>query len=329
MRLDRFLPRELRATSRTRAQSIIDVSAYSEDGRKMRASERLRAEQRVCLWRPALDEEAPPEPIQIVYEDDELLVVNKPALMTVHPTARHHKHTVIKTLNQLRPEQYLSLIHRLDRETSGVLLLAKDERTDREQKMRLESRSLRAADRAERGLPPEPADKTYLAITHGVPPEGLVDLPLAADPSPIRVKICIAEPGQGLAARTHFTVLGTAGPYALVRCALHTGRQHQIRVHLASLGTTIVGDKLYGTDERLLARAADNELTEEDLAVLELPRHALHAESHRVDRSDGRSQWFHAPLPEDLKHFWLAHGGDARVLPHPEEARQDPPSSLF
>ena len=263
------------------------------------------------LWRPALDESPPPHGISTIFEDDHLLVVNKPPLMTVHPTARHHKQTVIKQLESERPFQYLSLIHRLDRETSGVLLIAKSSEADSKFKAQLEQRSKDAAGAAERAEPcVQDADKSYLAITHGVPQDGLVDVPLETDPSPLRVKMRVAEKGTGLAARTRVSVLGTAGGYALVRCDLYTGRQHQIRVHLAHLGTPVVGDKLYGSDERLLARAADGELTADDIATLELPRHALHAEIYRLKHVfTGENVLFRAPLPADLSEFWLTQGG--------------------
>lgn len=311
MRLDRFLSHELRATSRTRAQAIIEASAFSWDGRRLRASDRVRAEQQIVLWRPALDEDPPPHEIEVIYEDEHLLVVNKPPLMTVHPTARHHRHTVIKQLEEARPGEYLSLIHRLDRETSGILLVAKSREADSKFKIQLEKRSLAAARAAELGSPTSgAADKSYIAITWGKPAEGLIDAPLTDDPSPLRVKMMVTERGTGLAARTGVTILATAGDYSLVRCDLFTGRQHQIRVHLAHQGTPIVGDKLYGPDERLLARGADRELTSDDLIALELPRHALHAYIYRLKHVfTGESAVFAAPLPKDLRDFWSLKGG--------------------
>jgi 23S rRNA pseudouridine1911/1915/1917 synthase len=115
----------------------------------------------------------------------------------------------------------------------------------------------------------------------------------------------VTEPGDGLAARTGVTVIEQCPGYALVQCDLYTGRQHQIRVHLAHLGTPIVGDKLYGPDEIYLARSADNELTDEDLTVLELPRHALHSTLYRLLHPFTKQAIeFHAPLPEDLAVFW-------------------------
>ncbi len=309
MRLDRFISTQLRATSRTRAREIAIASAYSVTGEKLRPSKRVRGDDRVALWRPALDEAPPPNAIAILYEDAHLLAVDKPPLMTVHPTARHHRYTVVKELEANRPGEYLSLIHRLDRETSGVLLVARSKEADREFKIRIERRSLLDSRAAMGERVVNQADKIYLAITWGVPPEGLVDAPLAADPSPLRVKMRVTDNG-GLPSRTRLTVLAQVAGYALVRCELFTGRQHQIRVHLAHLGTPIVGDKLYGPSEDLLARAADKELTSNDLELLELPRHALHAHQYQLTHCmTGEHLLISSPLPPDLREFWHRQGG--------------------
>ena len=306
MRLDRFLATQLRATSRTRAALIIDNSAFSWDGRRLKPSDRVKAEERIALWRPALDEQPPPTQITTIYEDGHLLVVDKPALMTVHPTARHNRHTVIRSLQAERPDQFLSLIHRLDRETSGILMLAKSPEADRSFKVQLEKKAKAEARSAQQGTTlPDRVDKVYLAITWGIPPNGLVNAPLTADPSPLRVKMRVAEENEGLSARTGFSVLESTDEYALVRCELYTGRQHQIRVHLSHVGTPIVGDKLYGPDEIYLAKGADNELTEDDLRVLELPRHALHSSYYRMYHPYlDRDVEFEAPLPTDMQQFW-------------------------
>jgi 23S rRNA pseudouridine1911/1915/1917 synthase len=147
--------------------------------------------------------------------------------------------------------------------------------------------------------------KEYLAITWGSPASGIIDLPVELDPSNrLRVKMRIAE-RDGLEARTGIDLVGSAERYALSLCRLYTGRQHQIRLHLAATGTPIVGDKLYGPDERMLARAADGELTEEDLERLELPRHALHAHRYRMRHAvTGEPLTLESPLPADLAEFW-------------------------
>ncbi|MBV9945582.1 MAG: RluA family pseudouridine synthase [Myxococcales bacterium] len=303
-RLDVFVRDELHRTSRTRAQSIIRASAYDAAGRKLDPNDRVQAEQHILLWRPPWDERAVPTDIPVLYEDDHLLAVDKPANLPVHPSARYHRNTVIKLLQEARPDcLFLSLGHRLDRETSGVLLLCKTRACDRALKGRLERRD---------GI-----EKAYLAVTWGVPGGGdgptrlRCELPLELDAeSPLRVKMRVGKGPGALHAATGIEVRavrrGPGGrPYALVACALETGRQHQIRVHLAALGAPVVGDKLYGPDERAFARGADGELTEADLALLELPRHALHAAvlalAHPVT---GQAIRIEAPLPRDMAEFW-------------------------
>ncbi|MEO7035709.1 MAG: RluA family pseudouridine synthase, partial [Polyangiaceae bacterium] len=222
MRLDRFVQSQLRSTSRTRAHAIVKRGAYSVQGRARRPSERVRADERIALWRMPFEDTEGQAPLPVLYEDAHLLVIDKPPLVTVHPTARYHQNTVIKRLQAERPGEFLALIHRLDRETSGILLLARSIEAERAFKRKLEERSLSSHSDAQRGV-----EKIYLALTHGVPPEGLIDVPLEPDiDNPLRVKMRVAAPGTGLEARTSVTVRATRGGYAWVECALHTGRQH-------------------------------------------------------------------------------------------------------
>jgi len=312
MRLDVFLPTQLRNTSRTRARVIIEHSAFSPDGRKLRASERVRAEDRVVLWRPPFEEHDEAQEIPVLFEDEHIVVVDKPPLMAVHPTARYHHNTVIKLMQAARPGDFLSLVHRIDRETSGVLILAKTRTAERAFKRKLEDRSIAAAQAdwtRDEDLDALGVGKEYLAITWGVPESGIIDLPVELDPeNRLRVKMRIAE-HDGLEARTGVELVEATERYALVLCRLYTGRQHQIRLHLAAMGTPIVGDKLYGPDERMLARAADGELTEEDLERLELSRHALHAHRYRMRHAvTGEPLVLESPLPADLAAFWQRSG---------------------
>jgi 23S rRNA pseudouridine1911/1915/1917 synthase len=298
MRLDVFMRTQLRNTSRTRARAIIEQSAHAADGRALRANDRVRTDERIALWRAPF-EEIDEIPLPIVYEDEHLLAIDKPPLVTVHPTARYHRNTVIERLRKARPGEFLALIHRIDRETSGVLMLAKHIESERAFKRLLEERSLGGDDSVK---------KTYVAVTHGVPSVGFCDLPVELDTgNSLRVKMRIAQPGQGLEARTGVEVFESRAGYALCRLALHTGRQHQIRLHLSAMGCPVVGDKLYGPDERLLARAADGELTEADLALLEHPRQLLHAERYDFVHPMTRAPLgLVAPLPQDLLDFWAA-----------------------
>ncbi|MBW2457002.1 MAG: RluA family pseudouridine synthase [Deltaproteobacteria bacterium] len=298
MRLDRFVQGELRATSRTRSKLIILNSAFSPEGRHLKKNRRVEAEERVILWRPPWDELAPEVDLSVVYEDDSLLALNKPPFIPVHPTARFHRSTVTMLIADQRPDDHLTLMHRLDRETSGVLLLARTRAADRAVKIQFEDR--------------KSVLKRYLAITWNAPSwdRRTCELPLEPDDrSPYRVKMRAAAPGAGQPSATTFEVLERAARgdrgYALVRCTLHTGRQHQIRVHLSALGLPLVGDKLYGPDETLFARGADGELTEADRAVLELDRQALHAADMEIDHPEsGERLRIEAPLYPDMETFW-------------------------
>ena len=302
-RVDVFLQGQLQRTSRTRAQAIVRASAYDASGRKLCPNDRVRPEQHILLWRPPWDEKPVPCDVPILYEDEHLLAVDKPALLPVHPTARYHRNTLIKVLQASRPGAFLSLGHRLDRETSGVLLVSKTAACDRALKRQLERR--------------ENIEKTYVAITWGVPEPGngarrfRCERAMELDTKhPLRVKMRTSDGPNALFAATEFEVdelrRSLAGnAYARVVCHLDTGRQHQIRVHLASLGAAVVGDKLYGPDDGLFARGVDDELTADDVARLEMPRHALHAWRLALPHPiTGAPLRVEAPVPRDMADFW-------------------------
>lgn len=311
MRLDVFLATNLRSTSRTRAKLIARQAAFSVDGKRLRPNQRLKGDEHVVLWREPVDEASDVD-IPVLYRDPHLLVVDKPAGITVHPTASHYHNTVIRLLQARLPGQYLSLIHRLDRDTSGVLLLALTPQADRAFKMLLEGTLAIPAGVDAR------IEKSYLAITWGVPRPGLIDLPLERDPdNPLRVKMRVAAPGRGLSAQTEVVIHDRTpaperggGAYALVECRLLTGRQHQIRVHLSVTGSAVVGDRLYGPDERLHARGADGVLTDEDWRTLEMSRQALHAYRYELPHAlTWQRLQLRAPLPPDLQRFWRERSG--------------------
>jgi 23S rRNA pseudouridine1911/1915/1917 synthase len=303
-RVDVFVQSQLHRTSRTRAQIIVRASAYDGNGRKLVPNDRVRPEQQILLWRAPWDETAAPLEVPIVYEDDHLLAVDKPAMLPVHPTARYHKNTLIKRLQAERPDApFLSLGHRLDRETSGVMIVSKSRACDRALKKQLQER--------------KDVEKTYLAVTWGVPDRGdgaqsfrLVQSMQLDRDNALRVKMKTSDAPGALYAATAFEVVEarrgpSGGTYALVRCTLETGRQHQIRLHLASLGAPVVGDKLYGPDETAFARGVDGQLTADDVARLELPRHALHSARLALPHPmTGAPLVLEAPLPADIAGFW-------------------------
>ncbi len=314
-RLDVFLQSQLRRTSRTRTQQILRGSVFGPDGRPLRKNDRVHAEQHILMWRPPWDEDPVPTDIPTLYEDEDLLVVDKPAHIPVHPTARYYRNTVIRILGDARPGEYLSLVHRIDRETSGVLILAKSAAADRHVKRQLELR--------------DGVEKSYGALTWGVPTPPIGEgrgaatsrfrfsQTLELDPdNPIKVKMRPGQTDAAMHAATWFEVTGVrsrgARRYARVVCDLETGRQHQIRVHLTSLGAPIVGDKLYGPDEGCFTRNADNELTADDLELLELPRHALHARRIAFAHPrTGKRLEVEAPWPTELEAFWEGLSPDA------------------
>ena len=215
----------------------------------------------------------------IIYEDRELLVVNKPAGLVCHPTKTDEYSSLISRARlHLGPGSHPQLVNRLDRETSGVTLLAKDAATARELRQIWERREV---------------EKDYLAIVHGHVAEahGVIDAPLGKDEkSRVVIKDCVRA--DGAAARTEywvrqrFTQRGL--PFSLVLARPQTGRKHQIRIHLAHIGHPLVGEKLYGGDEDLYLALVENRLTPEQRQRLILPHHALHASEVRFDWQDER-----------------------------------------
>jgi 23S rRNA pseudouridine1911/1915/1917 synthase len=297
MRADVFLSTQLRNTSRTRAKIIVRAAARFLDGSRIKPNTRLAPEQYIALWRPAWDETEIPFDIPILFQDEHLLVIDKPAGLPVHPSARYYRNTVIKKLGERFPSEHLVLGHRLDRDTSGVLVLARTIEADR---------LLKKQFRNVLGV-----EKSYQAITWNTPPypQQRIELPLERNPeSRLRCTMRVAAPGTGLKAATRIGIIKRYRRgdrrYSLVRCDLETGRQHQIRVHLASLGCPVVGDKIYGPSEELHARSSDGTLTDDDRLQLELPRHALHAwrMAFMHPMTDDRLV-FEAPLPEDMQAF--------------------------
>jgi len=232
----------------------------------------------------------------VLYRDEACLAVDKPAMLAVHPSGRHLTDTLIQRIHRMTGtegrlrEGRPRLAHRLDRETSGVILIGLEPRAHAELMRQFEEREV---------------DKTYLAVVRGEPEHegGRIELPIGpARGSRIQLKMAVQMDGQP--ALTEWRVVRRVRGYALVSCRIRTGRQHQIRVHLAAIGHPIVGDKLYGDDENLFQKAADGTLTPEDYRALELPRQALH--SHRLvftSPATGRREEVLSPLAADLQRF--------------------------
>ena len=294
-RLDRFIGARIPRLSRHRIQTMIR-SQPGLGGPSLRPSLRVREGQTLVLLRPAPVEPSVPRQFTVLAEDEQLLLIAKPAGLPVHATARFHRNT----LTALLRERYAAggriprICHRLDRETSGLMILA---------------RTVEAEVRLKRAFLERRVQKRYLAIVAGQPePEGVIDLPLGPDDETgIRVRRSVR--GDGQPARTRYRVLERRGAFALVEARPETGRQHQIRVHLAAIGHSVVGDKLYGADPYALLEYADHGWTEALAERLLLPRHALHAfGADFEDPATGEPRRVECPMPEDLVDFWRGAG---------------------
>jgi len=288
-RLDRFVKRQIPRLSRTRIQKMIRAQRQL-GGATLRPATRVRAGEALTLLRPAPDEPDVPRHYRTVYEDEQLLVISKPAGLPVHATARFHRNTLTALLREQFGADAPRLAHRIDRETSGLLVLARTPDAERELKQALAARDV---------------CKAYLAIVHGDPgPSGVEQGAIGPDlTSGIRIKQHVRH--DGLPARTSWRRLARRGVYSMVEAAPHTGRQHQIRVHLGALGCPIVGDKLYGADPSCMLEYLDLGWTDDLARRLLLPRHALHAARLSFAHpATGHELRLEDPLPPDLQAFW-------------------------
>ena len=299
-RLDLFLARGLDA-SRTQAATLVAEGCVTVDGRREKASWRVRAGERVVAdVPPPPGREVVPEDIHVpvVYEDDELVVVDKPAGMVVHPAPGNWTGTLVNALvgrgqglAEGGGDERPGLVHRIDKDTSGLLVVAKTDRAHR---------VLSAAVAARR------VARRYAAACWGhlADDRVTVDRPIARDP---RDRKRMAVVPDGKSARTDFDRLARYEAGDLLRATLHTGRTHQIRVHLASVGHPVLGDDTYGGGggRRLVA--------------LPSPRHFLHAALLRFAHpATGADMEFRAPLPADLRVSLSALAGTPALADEPD-----------
>lgn len=241
-RLDRWLAGALPDLSRSRLQELISGGHVRVDGHVRKAAYRLRGGEQVEVEVPPRPpEELVPEPmaLAILHEDDHVLVVDKPAGLVVHPGAGHGRGTLVAGVLAHAPgtagvggPRRPGVVHRLDKGTSGVLVLAKSQAAYEGLTRQLAARTVR---------------RRYIAVVHGrlASDAGTIDAPIGRDPHH-RKRMAVRPPGQGKRAVTRYRVLERLGPFTVIEARLETGRTHQIRVHLASLGHPVVGDDTYG-----------------------------------------------------------------------------------
>ncbi len=299
LRLDQYLCAKIRRLSRAKAQAIIKRGGIADQ--PMKPSTRVVPGMVLTLRRAREPEPETPKVLPILYRDGDLLVFDKPAGLPMHPTARYLSGTLVALARALaKPGEKPDPAHRLDRETSGIVVCGAHPRATRSLKMSFAAGQVK---------------KAYLAVTEGAPDEDAfeVDLPLSVGGQTVRVR-AVGDRANGKPAHTRFRVLERrtlfGEPFALVRCEPLTGRQHQIRAHLAEAGYPIVGDKIYGRDETIFVRFTEKALTPEDLAALRLPRHALHAAEIELPHPRDRTPFqLKAPLPPDLARFFEGEWG--------------------
>ena len=304
LRLDQFLADQIGSLSRSRVKRLIKQGAVSRDGGTIEdPSYKVKPGERYVLSMPEPVEADPkPEniPLSVVYEDDDLIVIDKPAGMVVHPAAGNWNKTLVNALlyhcgtslsgigGVLRP----GIIHRLDKDTTGLIVAAKNDAAHAGLRRQFDEHTI---------------ERAYLAIVWGGPRPlaGTVDLPLARGGGD-RQKMVIVRPTEtraGKNAVTHYKVLERYGkssePAAcLVECRLETGRTHQIRVHMSHIGHPLIGDSTYGRGQRFLRSDAPAEARD---AVQAFKRQALHAYvlgfEHPITAERLR---FEAKIPKDL-----------------------------
>jgi 23S rRNA pseudouridine1911/1915/1917 synthase len=292
-RVDQFLARRLVAYSRSRVQKILQESRVLRGTQPLKASTRVRGGDRILIAYPHHPEEplAEDAAMPVLFEDEALIVVNKPADLLSHPTDKVEKHTVLGVLRHCRPDlKQLHLLHRLDRETSGVLTLAKTSLAARSWTSHMEARKIK---------------KEYIAIVRGKPrlKEGILDRPIGRQGEEIKVRQWV-DTADAVPAITRYKVMSSSKTCSVVKAFPETGRLHQIRVHFAALGHPLLGDVLYNGDGALYLKMVYRKLVPSDRDSLGFPRLALHAARivfpHPIN---GRETAVEAPLPSDLSSF--------------------------
>lgn len=300
LRLDRALVSLFPDLSRARLQDLVREGHVSRDGSVVRdPSAKVAAGVRIALHLPPPTDPVPAAEavdLAIAYEDDDLIVVDKPAGLVVHPAPGHSGGTLVNaliahcgaSLSGVGGVRRPGIVHRLDKDTSGLIVVAKNDRAHH-------GLAVQFADHGRTG----PLERAYLAFAWGEPHPavGTIEASLARSRHN-REKIAVVSAEAGRHAITHYALVERYGEVSLVRCRLETGRTHQIRVHLAHLGHPLLGDPVYGAAFKTKAAR----LSEEGKAALDaLGRQALHAELLGFAHPrTGETLRFESPLPPDM-----------------------------
>jgi 23S rRNA pseudouridine1911/1915/1917 synthase len=338
-RLDRLLARHVAALSRSRLKALIEAGAVTLDGKTIRdPSHRVNSGSAIVVNIPPPEPATPlpePIPLRVVYEDDDIIVIDKPRNLVVHPAAGNWTGTLVNaliahcgaSLSGIGGERRPGIVHRLDKDTTGLMVVAKNDKAHR----------ALAAQFADHGKSGTPFERSYLAFVWGSPdrPQGVVDLPIDRDKK-ARDRMAVRQGGR--AATTHWQVLeryagrpaperphrsvkaagkGSKGSKkaaksgeavaSLIACRLETGRTHQIRVHLASIGHPLLGDRVYGAGFRTKSTLLPPEA---QAALADLGGQGLHAHILTVKHpSSGEFMKFRSELPPDLVRLHNALAG--------------------
>jgi 23S rRNA pseudouridine1911/1915/1917 synthase len=279
LRLDRFLAKQLPEYSRSRLQQLIRAGSIRLNGATTRPRQPVHSGDKIQLTEPPLEKiETHPEPIplEVLFEDNDLIVINKQAGLVVHPGAGHPQHTLVNallshctTLSGIGGKERPGIVHRLDKETSGCLVVAKNDATHRDLSRQFAERTVA---------------KIYLALVAGKLRKQTGTIEEKIRRHPVHRQRMTVTSLRGRVAKTEYRVLRTGNQASLIECRLHSGRTHQIRVHLHHIGHPVLGDRVYA------ARLAKD-----------FPRQMLH--SWKIGFHHPRSgEWtnFEAPLPADF-----------------------------
>ncbi|MEM9324982.1 MAG: RluA family pseudouridine synthase [Bacteroidota bacterium] len=301
LRIDKFLMDRMANVSRSKIQDGIKEGLVKVNGQVVKANYKVRKEDTITVYlpEPPRDHEVVPEeiPLNIVHEDDHLLIVNKPAGMVVHPAYQNWSGTLVNALawhfqelpempgNDGRP----GLVHRIDKDTSGLLVIAKSEKGMTGLAKQFFDHSI---------------ERTYYALVWGVPiePSGTIDVKLGRSLKDRRITAAFPDGDYGQNAITHYEVLEDLHYVSLIKCNLETGRTHQIRAHMRYLGHPLFNDGTYGGDQILKGTTFTKYKQFVQNCFKLLPRQALHAKTLGFVHPGTRQQvQFDSELPEDFQ----------------------------